>query len=288
MQLHQLLPKRKIDSHKYDYGHVLIVGGSSGMSGSVVLASSAALKSGCGLVTAAVPECIDNVVACKLTEVMTLALSSSNGCMQTSALSSIDDYIEKRKVNVVAIGCGMSRAESTEFIVNKLLKYGNTPLVVDADALTALSKDVSILKEVKSPVVLTPHLAEFSRISGYSIEEIKKSTKKLAKEYALMYNVCLVLKGNNTIVTDGVEIFESSTGNPGMATAGSGDVLTGIITGLIAQGVQIFDASMLGVRLHGMAGDYAADEKTEYCMVASDIVDCLACSFKEMLGKKKY
>ena len=284
MQLHQLLPKRNPNSHKYDYGHVLVVGGSTGMSGAITLAANAALRSGCGLATVAVPDDIQKIVEEKTIEVMLLGLPSSNGLIHSSALSIIDDYIEKRKVNVVAIGCGMSKSKDTIFLTNKIIKYSTCPLVIDADGLNALAEDVSVLKECKFPIVLTPHLGEFCRISGYTKEELQKNIKNLAKEYALMYNVCLVVKGNSTIITNGEELFENFTGNPGMATAGSGDVLTGIIAALIAQGLSVLDAARLGVYIHGLAGDIAAGDKTEYSLIASDIIDSLPSAFKKMVS----
>lgn len=280
MQLQQLLPKRRSDAHKYDFGHVLVIGGSVGMSGAVVLASSAALRSGCGMVSSAVPHDIVDILENNVVEAITVPLASDGGMLHSSALSDVDNYIEKRKVDVIAIGCGMRCNEATSFILKQLVKYSICPLVIDADGLNAIALDNSILNKVKTPVVLTPHLGEFARLTGQSIEYIKKNTKKLAKEYALMYNVCLVVKGQHTFVTDGDSSFENFTGNSGMATAGSGDVLTGIISGLIAQGLASFDACKLAVYLHGLSADKAAEVLTEYCLNASDIIRFLPAAIK--------
>lgn len=284
--MHQLLPQRKSDSHKYDYGHVMVVGGSQGMSGAPVLVSSAALRAGAGLVSAAVPADIQQTVASYLPEIMTLGLSCENGAVTSSCLTVIDDYIAQRKVNVVAFGCGMSSADDVGFILRKLLKYQDCPLVIDADGLNVLAHDLSCLQGHKYPVVLTPHRGEFARLTGLKKEALNIDLKAAVADFARKYNVCVLLKGPNTIVAEGKDIYVNRTGNPGMATAGSGDVLTGIIAGLLAQGSGTFAAASSGAYLHGAAADKAVLDLTEYSMVASDIIKYLPGAIKDLCCKK--
>lgn len=269
------LRKRKSDTHKGDYGHVLVVGGSSGLTGAVCLCANSALRSGAGLVTAAVAKSLHDIIEIKLTEVMSLALAETKD--RSLSLSSFKDIKEKtKKIDVLTIGCGASQNLSTQKLICRIVKEINLPMVVDADGLNALAKQKAVLKSRKSKnIVLTPHLGEFSRLIGETVNNIKKRRKELAKEFALRYNLILVLKANSTIVTDGKKIFENKTANPGMATAGSGDVLSGIISGLIAQGINIFDAAKFGVYIHGKAGNMAAKEISQTCLIASDIIEYL-------------
>lgn len=278
------LLKRKADSYKGDYGYVCVLGGSLGLSGAVCLASSAALKSGAGLVNVAVPASLVNIFEVKLTEVISVALNESPlGFLSVKAYPKVLEI--SSYVDVFAIGCGASVSPGTKKLILKIVRDIDRPIVADADALNALSGDLLALKSKKTKsFVATPHLGEFSRLIQLDVSKIKKHRKGLAKDFALKYNLTLVLKGDKTIVTNGKTVYENQTGNPGMATAGSGDVLTGIISGLLAQGYNSFDAAKLGVYLHGLAGDYAAADKTEYCLTANDIIDYLPRAFKS--GKK--
>ncbi len=278
------LPKRKPDTHKGDYGHLLVVGASPGLTGAVCLCAQSALIAGAGLVTAGVPRCLNDIIEIKLTEVMSLPLPEiPSGALSEGAFGVIKKFLPK--IDALAVGCGGGRAKSTVNLFVKLIEQISLPMVVDADALYALASRREVLKNRKTDIlILTPHEGEFSRLTGISVSEVHKRRKELAKEFALRYNLTLVLKGYRTIVTDGKRFFENSTGNPGMATAGSGDVLTGIIGGLLVQGMEPFVAAKIGVYLHGLSGDLVEREKTQYCLIASDIIEFLPQAVKKVSG----
>jgi len=273
------LYRRKSDTHKGDYGYVFILGGSRGLTGAVCLAAQACLRIGAGLVKVGVPFSLNNIFETKLTEAITLLLKEIKGNLSVSAFEQIKGILSK--IDVVALGCGVGLYPSTKKLMLKIIKEIDKPLIVDADAINALAENLEVLKKRKSKnLILTPHLKEFSRLIKVDIEEIKKKRKFLVKEFAFKYNLILVLKGYRTLVSDGKEFFENKTGNPGMATAGSGDVLTGMIAGLVAQGISCFEAAKWGVYLHGLSGDLAAKEKTQMCLIASDIIECLPKAIK--------
>lgn len=274
MQLPAPLLKRKADTHKGNYGYVFVMGGSVGLTGAVCLCARAALASGAGLVRVGVPCSLADIFEIKLTEVMSLPLADKKGYLSLKSFKKITEIIEK--IDVIVLGCGASVEPSAKKLNLKVIKEIDKPLVIDADAINALVGNLGVLKKRKTKkIVLTPHLGEFSRLIRLSVDEIKRDRKTLVKEFALRYNLTLVLKGHGTLVCDGERMFENSTGNPGMATAGSGDVLSGIIAGFLAQGLEIYDAAKLGVYLHGLSGDYAAESKTQSCLIASDIIDNL-------------
>jgi len=279
MRLPVQLYRRKSDTHKGDYGYVFILGGSRGLTGAVCLAAQACLRIGAGLVKVGVPFSLNNILETKLTEAITLLLKEIKGNLSVSAFEQIKGILSK--IDVVALGCGVGLYPSTKKLMLKIIKEIDKPLIVDADAINALAENLEVLKKRKSKnLILTPHLKEFSRLIKVDIEEIKKKRKFLVKEFAFKYNLILVLKGYRTLVSDGKEFFENKTGNPGMATAGSGDVLTGMIAGLVAQGISCFEAAKWGVYLHGLSGDLAAKEKTQMCLIASDIIECLPKAIK--------
>lgn len=285
MRLPAQLPKRKPDTHKGDYGHVLILGGSPGLSGAVCLCAQAALRSGAGLVTVGVPKSLNDIFEIKLTEAMSLPLADKSGSLSREAYAGIKGFL--KKIGVIVIGPGAGLKDYTKRLIVKVIRYIDKPMVVDADALTALAlSPQALLKRRTKTLILTPHLGEFSRLVRLDVDKIKKRRKELVKKFTLRYNLTLVLKGHRTLVSDGQRIFENNTGNPGMATAGSGDVLSGVISGLLAQGLDRFEAAKTGVYLHGLAGDYAAAEKTENCLIASDIIEYLPKAFKRSLKKK--
>ncbi len=281
MLLPAQLQKRKSDTHKGDYGHVLVIGGSCGLTGAVCLCAQAALRSGCGLVTVGVPSSLNNIFEVKLTEVMSLPLKeTSQRTLSLSAFKIIKQF--SLKVDVIIAGCGASCNVSTKKLIVKILREINKPLVVDADGINAFVGDLETLRRrVFRDVIFTPHMGEFSRLINKSIDYIRKKRKRLAKEFALRYNLILVLKGCRTIITDGKRFIENTTGNPGMATAGSGDVLSGIISGLMAQGLSGFESAKLGVYLHGLAGDLAVRDITQVSLVASDIIKYLPLAVKK-------
>ena len=275
------LRKRALRTHKGDYGHVLVIGASYGLTGAVSLCARAALRSGCGLVTVGVPQSLNSIFEIKLTEIMSLPLKESRkGVLSAAAFTQIKNF--SKKTDVLVIGCGASRDISAQKFMRRIIQHIDIPCVVDADGINALSGHLGVLnKRQKKNLIFTPHYGEFSRLINKSVNYIVKKRKSLAKEFALRYNLTLVLKGHHSIVTDGEKFFENKTGNPGMATAGSGDVLSGIISSFAAQGLGAFEAAEFGVYLHGLAGDYAAKEKTQNCLIASDIIEHLPKAFKE-------
>ncbi len=275
----QLL-KRKPDAHKGDYGHLLVLGGSLGLSGAVCLCAEAALRIGAGLVTAGIPGSLNNIFEVKLTEVMSLPLADRGGALSREAFKDIKKFLDK--IDLIVLGPGAGLKDSTKELVVRVIKEIDKPMIVDADGLTALASNLKILSKRKAnSLILTPHPGEFSRLLKLDIGKIKERRKELVKKFALRYNLILILKGKNTLVSDGKRIFENNTGNPGMATAGTGDVLTGIVAGLLAQGIGQFEAAKTGVYLHGLAGDYAARDKTENCLIASDIIEYLPKAIKK-------
>lgn len=258
----KVLNRRSKNTHKGDYGKVAIVAGQKGMTGSAYLASNAALRTGSGLVYNIVPEDIMDIMSIKYIEVIAKSFKSYN---------ELKSFTEK--LDAVAIGPGIGLdSEKVNLLKNVMGIQKN--MVIDADGLTILSKNMIFLKERnKFSTILTPHNAEFSRLSGYSIKETEDNRIEFAKEFAREYSCILLLKGNNTIVTDGNRVYINRSGNPGMATAGSGDVLTGIITSLLGRGIDTYEAACAGSYLHGRAGDRASKILGEEALIASDIVN---------------
>lgn len=269
------LKPRAVESHKGTYGHALVIGGAVGMSGAVIMAACSALRSGAGLVTAALPESIQSVVETELVEVMTVPLAETGQrAIALEALPAIGNLLGT--VSVCAIGPGMSRYAEASAVLRFVMEHAGVPIVIDADGLNAVSHDVSILKDRQVPIVLTPHPGEMARLTNLSIEEIQADRIEIARHYAQQWGVTVILKGNRTVVAaPGGEVFLNLSGNPGMATAGSGDVLCGIITGLIAQGLRAQDAAVVGVYLHGMAGDYVERTKGQRGLIAGDLIEAL-------------
>jgi len=282
MKLPTQLLKRKPDTHKGDYGSVLVIGGSPGLTGAVCLCAQAALRIGAGLVRVGVPKSLHEIFEVKLTEIMSVPLwEQQAGYLSVRALRQIQNIV--KRIDVIALGCGASRDLSAQKLILKIIETTNKPLVVDADGLNALANNIEILKRRKtSTLILTPHMLEFSRLTGVDSKKIKSARKELVKDFAFQYNLILVLKGHHTLISDGREVFENITGNPGMATAGCGDVLAGIIAGLLGQGMDGFAAARLGAYVHGLAGDIAVKDKTQNCLIASDIIEYLPKAIKKI------
>ncbi|MFA6321467.1 MAG: NAD(P)H-hydrate dehydratase [Candidatus Omnitrophota bacterium] len=268
-------PKRRADSHKGDFGHVLVVAGSAGYTGAAYLASQAAIRSGSGLVTLAVPENIYTILAAKLTEVMVRPFAGTKD--GSFALKAEGDLLRfAGKCNSFAIGPGLSQDKETARLVRSLVSRLDGQVVLDADGINAFSGYSDDLKDRKSRLILTPHPGELSRLTGRSVEQIQKNRNDIALSLADEYNIVLVLKGHETVVADpNGQIYINGTGNPGMASGGVGDVLTGIVAAFLAQGVDAFSAAMLGVYFHGLAGDVAAKEKGALSLIATDLLDKL-------------
>ena len=277
-----LFPRRDPEGHKGTYGHVLVVGGSAGMTGAVTLTSQAALKIGAGLVTLGVPRSLNRIMEIKLTEVMTKPLPETD--KQVLSQAAKEDIISlATKANVLAIGPGMSQEASVQELLIELLKEIEIPLIIDADGLNALVDNLDVLKEMQVPVVLTPHPGEMARLTNLSATEILENKLAIAREKSMEWQVTLVLKGNKSIIaTPDGKVYINPTGNSGMATAGSGDVLTGIIAGLLGQGLTAENAAVVGTFIHGLAGDKARETEGLYSLVASDIVEYLGTVTKEL------
>lgn len=268
-----IFEKRKADTHKGDYGHVLLVAGSIGLTGSAYLACEAAVLTGSGLVTCAVPKSLNGILASKLAEAMTLPVEDNgNGYCPVSAFADIMKFSEK--TDAAAIGPGLSQQPETKELVKKLISALETPIVLDADGINAVCDDPHILKRAKREIVITPHAGEMARLLHKETDHIQGNRKNIAESVAKKYNVVVVLKGSDTVIASPKgEVVINKTGNPGMASGGVGDVLTGMIASLLGQGFGAFDAAKYGAYLHGLAGDIAAEEKGEASLRARDILD---------------
>jgi len=277
------LARRAADSNKGNYGKVLVVAGSRGMSGAAVLCGSGALRGGAGLVTVAVPEEILSIVA------------SSNPCYLTAALPQDKEgksvssarIAELTQANdVAAVGPGLGRSGEITKLIASLLKSIQIPVVLDADGINSLVGQIDSLKDHVAPLILTPHPGEFARLLGCDAPTVQAHRQELALEFAQKYGVVLVLKGHRTVVTDGRRVYLNQTGNPGMATGGTGDVLTGLIAALLGQGLEPFEAAQLGAHLHGLAGDLAEMELGEASLIASDLLVYLPHAFRQACNPK--
>lgn len=282
-QLPSLAP-RDADSHKGNYGRVLIIGGSRGMAGAPALAGRAALRSGAGLVTLAVPRSIQATVAGYEPSYMTLGLggeADDHHLMECQA-----QVVESAKgMTGIALGPGLGTDDSTCQLVCELYQTLSQPMIVDADALNALAQSPGSLSHPGGPRILTPHPGEFQRLTGQAIDH--EPAQRAQQAVSLCHRdtsgqTIVVLKGHQTIITDGQQFAVNATGNPGMATGGTGDCLTGVITALVAQGIKPFAAARLGAHVHGLAGDLAAEQLGQVSLIASDLVDFLPIAFEDL------
>jgi len=283
-----LMPGRPAYSHKGRYGHVLLIAGSRGKTGAALMAARACLRTGAGLVTIGIPETLLNAFQSRVTEEMLLPLpDKGNGDLALEASDTIFEFIKKR-ANVLAIGPGLSVDEEISRLVCLLIVKSRVPLVIDADGINAIAGKTGLLKKSMSPVILTPHSGEMVRLLSHGAEakssEIERDRITTAVTFAKRTNTYLVLKGAPTVTaTPDGEAFINSTGNPGMAKAGTGDVLTGMISALLAQSLTPRDASVLGVYMHGHTGDIMAAKKGKHSLMASDIINAIPAVFKSIL-----
>ncbi len=268
-----LLPRRRQGAHKGDCGRVLVIAGSVGYTGAAALCSMAALRMGAGLVTLALPVSLNDILEVKVTEVITRPLPETTA--RTLSLRSEKALMElARSSDVVVMGPGLSTEPETAQLVRRLVGRLTVPMVLDADALNALAEDISVLEKTYAPVVCTPHPGEMGRLVGLPAAQVQQNRAALCRRLARSIGGVVALKGAATLVADAEERLRiNRTGNPGMASAGTGDVLTGMIGSLIAQGMSPFDAASVGVYLHGLAGDLAAAEKGERGLIASDVLE---------------
>lgn len=283
-ELKPLLKRRKRSSHKGTYGHVLVIGGSAGYTGAPALSAYSALKAGAGLVSLIVPPSAVSS-ATKFPELMVHVVKETEAGSISAKL--LDIWKNKiQNFDAVVVGPGMSLHPDTKVIVECLLKSCTKPVVLDADGLNCLTGATDILKNVTCPLIITPHPGEIARLIGCTVNAIQADRQSAVKLALEKFNAVVVLKGAGTIVAQKETVPQiNMTGNPGMASAGMGDVLSGIIAGLLAQGLSTWDASRLGVFIHGTAGDYAAWRTCQQTIVASDVIIALPEAFR-LLGSK--
>lgn len=269
------LPQRWTDSHKGDFGKILIVGGSRGMIGAPALAGLAALRSGAGLVYLAVPESImATVIALTPCGIGIPLPENCEGSISREAMQTL--LAEINKNDVIVVGCGLNRSSDLIAIIELIGQYNEKPCVLDADGLNNLASCTGDKINLGSNTILTPHPGEMKRLwNAWFRESLPDERDQQAAKLAKRTGAVIVLKGAGTIVTDGRKIYVNKTGNPGMATAGSGDVLSGCIGALLGQGLSPFDAAVLGAWAHGRAGDLAAEKSGQIGVIASDLPDYL-------------
>lgn len=279
-----ILRRRSPNAHKGDFGHCLILAGATGKTGAAAMAANSAVRTGSGLVTLAVPASLNHVLEVKTTEAMTMPLhDAGTGWLADHSWPVIADILQGK--DAVAVGPGIGRHPETVSLVRLLVEDVENPLVIDADGLNAIADDVAVLhRKRSSAVVLTPHPGELARLSGMSVADIERDRLAAASAFAGQYGVYLLLKGAGTVVAspDG-SISVNGSGNPGMASGGMGDVLTGVIVSLLGQGYHPVDACRLGVYIHGYAADLVASEKGEIGMSAVDVQEKLPYAFKNLV-----
>ena len=273
------IPPRPAQSHKGTFGRVLVIGGSPCMSGAAYFSAKAAYRTGAGLVHILTHEDNRIILQAQLPE----AILSVCGDYPEEKKQIVLDAISK--ADAIVIGVGLGQTEGARQLVAMTLANADTPLIVDADALNLIAKDPSLLDLASAPIIVTPHVAEMARLCDRSVPEILADKLEYATRFAEQNALICVLKDHETLAVNGNSdenaVYLNQSGNSGMATGGSGDVLTGVIAALIAQGMEPFDATTLGVYIHGLAGDAAADELGEYSVMASDIIDHISTVIKD-------
>ena len=263
-----ILPDRAIDAHKGDFGKILLLCGSKGYTGAAYLATQACLRSGAGLVFLGVPESIYAIEAVKLNEAIVFPLPDAGGKLSIAAIPEILSRLPN--LDAVLIGPGLGQSEGVFQVVKAVLENAACPVVLDADGINVVAAHKDILRERTNTTILTPHAGEFARLGGNAVERVA-AAETMAKELGCI----LLLKGHGTVITNGTETYINPTGNPGMAVGGSGDVLAGIITALLGQGIEPLQAAACGAWLHGAAGDLCAAQIGQYGMLPTDMVNIL-------------
>ena len=263
------LPKRATDSHKGDYGRILLLCGSVGYTGAAALAAMGALRTGAGLVFLGVPESIYGIEASKLLEPVVFPLPDNAGMFSLDAIPAVHERL--LSMDAVLIGPGIGQCRGTQELTKAILENFHGPVVVDADGINVLKAHKDIVRGRTSPTILTPHPGEFSRFAESEIGDRVTAAVNLAQDLGAV----VVLKGHETVITDGNLCYLNPTGNPGMAVGGCGDVLAGMITALLGIGLSPIEAAACGVWLHGAAGDICADELGQYGMLPSDMLNVL-------------
>lgn len=267
-QVMKILPDRDLDAHKGDFGRVLLLCGSRGYTGAAALAAMGSLRSGAGLVYLAVPECIYCIEAVKVTEAIVLPLPDCNGTLSRDAVTEVNELLHR--MDAVLIGPGLGQAPDVFEILETVLQNYTGPVVVDADGINLLAEHKSLLRRREYPTILTPHEGEFRRLlPDY------QGDRQAAVAFAKEFGCTVLLKGHRTLITDGKVCYLNTTGNPGMAVGGSGDVLAGMIVSLLGQGIEPLLAAAVGAWLHGAAGDKSAERIGQYGMLPTDLLEDL-------------
>lgn len=281
----RMIPHRKRNTNKGDYGKGNIIAGSTGLTGAAILACKSALRSGMGLLKLYIPESLNIIITTAVPETVTVPLVEvRKGVIGINNFNKVIDDSNKADVLAIGPGCGLN-AEVGE-LLKRIIFEVHKPLVIDADGLNALAKNVHWLENKKSDIIITPHPGEMSRLCGLSVEEINDHPIEVAVNFSREWGIITVLKGSRTVIaTPSGEVFININGNPGMATAGSGDILTGVITSFIAQGFKPIDAAVFGVYIHGMAGDIMAESRGEHGLLAGDIVEGITKALKILAGR---
>lgn len=267
-QVLSILPDREVDAHKGDFGKILLLCGSKGYTGAAYLAAMGALRSGAGLVFLGVPESIYQIEAVKLNEAIVFSLPDEAGKLSVLAIPEILAHLPK--MDAVLIGPGLGQSDGAFQVVREVLTTASCPVVLDADGINLIAAHKDLVRGRTAPTILTPHAGEFGRLGG-NPQERTMAAETMAKELGCT----MLLKGHHTVITDGVTTYINPTGNPGMAVGGSGDVLAGIITALLGQGVSPLEAAACGAWLHGAAGDVCAAEIGQYGMLPTDMLHVL-------------
>lgn len=278
----RLIPMRLSSANKGSCGRVSIIAGSKGMTGAAALSALGALRSGAGLVTALTPSSEQPILAVKLTEAMTVPLPHENGIISAAAADTVLESIQN--ADAAVFGPGLGKGRGILPLLERIVTEFTKTLIIDADGINALSANIDILNRKKCSVILTPHPGEMSRLNGLSISEIQSARIKTAENFADRFDVTVALKGEGTVVAArGGKTAVNPSGNCGMATGGTGDVLSGVVAALAAQGCTPYNSAVLGVYLHGLAGDIAAAEKGVHGLIASDLCGALPAAFLETL-----
>lgn len=268
------------NAHKGTFGRLLTICGSFDMPGAAVICAKGALKTGAGLVKCLFPKSIYPVMTSHLTQSTFVPVTENE--QKTLSMGSLPFILEElKKADAVLLGCGIGVNDDIEVIVNQVVRECKKPLVIDADGINCLARSIDILQDTTAPVVLTPHPAEMARLTNKTVEEIQKNRIETAKEFALSHKIVLILKGANTVVTDGKAVYVNTTGNPGMAMGGSGDLLSGVIGAFLAQGMEPLKAACAAVYIHGKCGDITANELSVRGMTVEDMTELLGALMSE-------
>ncbi|MBE7054223.1 MAG: NAD(P)H-hydrate dehydratase [Ruminococcaceae bacterium] len=280
-----VFPKRYPKSHKGTYGKCFVVAGSKMLTGAAHFAANACVKCGSGLVSLGYPSSLHNVFESLTKEVMTLPLEDIDGTFSKECIGKI--FTKCKNSDVLIYGCGIGTNEDIDYITKSIIDNVEIPIVIDADGINSLSRNIDVLKNHKQQLILTPHFMEFSRLTNIPISKIEENPIQYALDFSKKYNVVLVLKSEKTIVVScDKPVWINPLGNPGMATGGTGDVLAGVIASFVGQGLSCYNAAVLGTFMHSLSGDMSSLEKGMHSMTPSDILDNLPYAIKNFVSEE--